>query len=336
MERRVVIDPREMVELAIANVITSLLIGRKSKSDDDFFLQIRELHYLVDHYVASLDNAWEIDLFPWLRYLNTKNFQKLNECKMLTFDIIKELKEEYKQGRLKGIVHDLFHESEQTGKDGLTDDQIRMAVTDIIAAGMLTSSTSLYSFLSIIAKHQSVQDKVISEINAVLNKHEVSDIMLNHREEMPYTQACFLELQRYVSIGPFGVPHAALASTDIQGYRVDRGDWIFINLWFLHHRESYWNQPWEFIPERFLDESGELLPADHINRKRVLAFGAGTRACIGQVLARSRLFILGTKLIKEFKIEKEVDDDAHDPRNFKFAAVVFPCSQKLIFTPRLK
>ena len=43
---------------------------------------------------------------------------------------------------------------------------------------------------------------------------------------------------------------------------------VWANIWDLHHNEEYWTDPYEFVPERFLDEEGELVPSDHINRKR--------------------------------------------------------------------
>ena len=41
---------------------------------------------------------------------------------------------------------------------------------------------------------------------------------------------------------------------------------IFVNLWTAHH-SAEWGDPFTFRPERFLDESGRLLPATHPIRK---------------------------------------------------------------------
>ena len=35
----------------------------------------------------------------------------------------------------------------------------------------------------------------------------------------------------------------------------------------MHHNEKYWEEPFSFKPERFLDEEGRLLPANHPTRK---------------------------------------------------------------------
>ena len=43
---------------------------------------------------------------------------------------------------------------------------------------------------------------------------------------------------------------------------------VLFNLWKLHHNPDYWDEPWEFRPERFLDDDGTVVQPDHINRRR--------------------------------------------------------------------
>ena len=43
---------------------------------------------------------------------------------------------------------------------------------------------------------------------------------------------------------------------------------IWVNVYNLHQDERYWDKPWDFVPERFLDEEGDLVKADHPNRRR--------------------------------------------------------------------
>jgi hypothetical protein len=45
---------------------------------------------------------------------------------------------------------------------------------------------------------------------------------------------------------------------------------VLVNLWSFHNDADFWGDPQNFRPERFLDEKGQLLKANHS-----LPFGAG-------------------------------------------------------------
>ena len=59
---------------------------------------------------------------------------------------------------------------------------------------------------------------------------------------------------------------------------------------------------------------------------RLMAFGAGRRVCVGEVLARNRLFLLVTSLLQRFHFKAEADDKlpVFDPREYESGAVLTP------------
>ena len=101
---------------------------------------------------------------------------------------------------------------------------------------------------------------------------------------------------------------------------------VYINLWSLHHDEAAWANPWQFDPSRFLDGQGKLLPPSHENRRRLLPFGAGRRVCLGEVLAKNRLFLFATSLVQQFHFEPEDEDSLPDadPRTYEMGLVLHP------------
>lgn len=130
---------------------------------------------------------------------------------------------------------------------------------------------------------------------------------VSDKERLPYTGAAILELLRYTSISPFSVPHTAVRDVrvDYNKYLIPKGTTVFPNLWTLHHDQDFWKDPWNFRPERFLDQSGVLLGPDSAERKHVMPFGAGPRACIGEPFAMKRIFLVVGTLVQRFNLEPE-------------------------------
>jgi cytochrome P450 len=85
---------------------------------------------------------------------------------------------------------------------------------------------------------------------------------------------------------------------------------------YLHRDEKFWGDPLVFRPERFLDEAGNLVPADHPTRKHLMPFGAGVRECVGEVFALRRLFVLVTSLVQTFNLEPGDCKMSCDPANY--------------------
>ena len=58
---------------------------------------------------------------------------------------------------------------------------------------------------------------------------------------------------------------------------------------------------------------------------RLLAFGAGPRVCLGEVLARNRLFIIIATLMQKFQFSPENDKEgSYDPRRYAYGAIMKP------------
>ena len=154
---------------------------------------------------------------------------------------------------------------------------------------------------------------------------------------MPYHRATLLEIDRLASIAPLGAPHVALVDSTVNNHSIPKGTQVITNLWSLHHDENFWDEPFAFKPERYLDEHGELLPPDHPNRVHTMPFGGGQRVCIGEVFAMSRMFLILATLIQKFEILPEstvADQPSMDPQNMQWGAVLLPPPHKVRFIPR--
>jgi cytochrome P450 len=67
---------------------------------------------------------------------------------------------------------------------------------------------------------------------------------------------------------------------EIGGHTLDRGSYVAVFPWALHHRPELWPDPEAFDPDRFLHAAEEARP-----RHAYVPFGAGPRVCIGNHFA---------------------------------------------------
>ena len=128
-----------------------------------------------------------------------------------------------------------------------------------------------------------------------------------------------------------------MCDTEIGSHAIPQDTMVWTNLWALHHDEKIWVDPFVFRPERYLDDAGCLVPADHPARKHNLAFSAGPRVCAGEVFALSRLFLMLATLVKHFEILPATtlaEQPSCDCRNMVFGFLLYPPNFQVRFQER--
>lgn len=88
---------------------------------------------------------------------------------------------------------------------------------------------------------------------------------------MTYTSAFLLEIQRYYNIVPLAGPRRVLEDVYLDRYFIPRDTTVLIAVGDLHFDPELWDDPHNFNPERFIDDSGKLK-----NTEQLYNFGLGT------------------------------------------------------------
>lgn len=158
---------------------------------------------------------------------------------------------------------------------------------------------------------------------------------------MPFTVATFFETLRFTS-SPI-VPHVSTENSQIGGYGILKDTVVFVNNYELNRSEKYWENPYEFDPERFL----EVVPAPKVkkdaqsdtpgivrvkkNIPHFLPFSTGKRTCIGQNLTRNFTFLMVTHILENFDV---TSDNPETIEIYPACLAVPPETFALKFSPR--
>ncbi|KAH7905769.1 cytochrome P450 [Hygrophoropsis aurantiaca] len=168
------------------------------------------------------------------------------------------------------------------------------------------TSTMLLIFILAMVLHPHVQVRARAELDAVVGKHRLPDY--SDRLSLPYIEAIIREVARWQPMVPLAIAHAATNSDVYEGFYIPKGTTVIANAWAMARNEAVYPQATEFIPERFLDASGQLLNAE----ASTTAFGFGRRTCPGRHLADASLYIAIASTLALFEFSKAKDDQGRE------------------------
>ena len=322
-------NPRKIVYHTVMNIIVRLLINKKFEVASEEFELLVKLQRLAADNVAPGGPGLMLDMFPWLRFFGNKCYKELKLAKIILEKVWQKIKSqelEFQGKDEEGLMHAFFNFYQNQKVDPndeawLEEKHLKLVFQDMILGGTETSTNTYYTHLNILSQYAAVQQKLQEEVDAVVGPSR--PVSLKDRDNMPYTRATIFELLRYTSVVPI-FPRATLKDTSLNEHHIPAGTEIWINIWELHHDNRFWEEPYDFRPERFLDANGQMLPVTHDNRRHLLAFGAGHRVCIGEILALARLFFLIATTAQVFDIKPGPVRVSCDPRNYEPGFVLCP------------
>ncbi len=346
-------DPGHIVRESTAKSIVLLICGERLASGHPLLEAIQSYEENFIKYTPTLTHTRIMlyDWLPWLRFLGLKTWKEIHNVTVLRNQIWNDVKDRAK-GRSENhsLVRLLLNQCEETSiedvtvnmnqggidqKGRLTERDAEATCLNLLLAGVTTTSATFYSLINILAHNPDVQEAIADEIKYAVT--DGSKVALRQRQSMPYTRAFIYEVLRYTSVVPLIVSHRTVQDVDIAGYTLPRDTQIKPNVWSLHHDPQFWGDPETFRPDRFLDNAGDIITADHPNRKHLMPFGAGARVCVGESLAMSRLFVWSATLIQRFRISPANGNQATlvAANNYRFRPVMMSEPYKVIFTRRI-
>lgn len=292
------LDPNRTLRLSVSSIIYQICYGRQENIREaaDFIQYLQ----CLSQFDTFLTPGNPYDLMPVLSKFIPGKIQRFanfidtlvsfRKCRVA--DCRKTFSPNHKCHVSDYLIAETLTESY------LTEENIFQIIDAFFGAAITTVHMTLRWAVLLMSTYPEVQKRVQTEIDDVVGNRRP---VLNDRRNLAYTEAVLHEVNRFVSLEPTALPHFTTKDTELGGYSIKKDTVVFINLYSMSRDREVWGDPDVFRPDRFLDTSGE------INRQLLgefLPFSAGRRKCMGEVLAKNKLFLFLTGLLQQVTIEK--------------------------------
>ncbi|GAB1288649.1 Cytochrome P450 2J6 [Apodemus speciosus] len=306
-------NPHFSINNAVSNIICSVTFGERFEYHDSRFQEMLRL----------LDEVMYLETTLICQNFFFRNWEKLKSfVACMIDDHRRDWNPDEPRDFIDAFLTEMTKYPEKT--TSFNEENLICSTLDLFFAGTETTSTTLRWALLYMALYPEVQEKVQAEIDRVVGQKRTAS--LADRDSMPYTNAVIHEVQRMGNIIPLNVPREVAMDTNLNGFHLPKGTMVLTNLTALHRDPKEWATPDVFNPEHFL-ENGQFK-----KRESFLPFSMGKRACLGEQLARSELFIFFTALIQKFTFKPPINEKLS--LKFRNGLTLSPVSHRICAVPR--
>nr|XP_047133778.1 LOW QUALITY PROTEIN: cytochrome P450 4V2-like [Hydra vulgaris] len=305
-DNKKVVDVQTLIGLATLDVICETIMGVKinaqSYPDSEYVKAISVLH-------KEIVNRMK---FPWLWFdviykllpCGKRFYKALDVAHKFTFDIINKrmeisVNESYIDTPLeeKSYFLDLLlniHKKKEIDMEGIQEE-----VDTFIFAGHDTISVALSWTLWLLGKYSEIQRKLHKSIDEMSNGGSLFEKVRNFK----YLENIIKESMRiHPPVPMYG--RTVEENMTIDGQFVPKGAQIILLVLMLHSDPNIWENPKEFIPERFETDDWKIK-----NSYSYLPFSAGSRNCLGQKFAMIEAKMLLYSIMKKFSLKSMQDEN---------------------------
>ncbi|KAG9855454.1 cytochrome P450 oxidoreductase, partial [Aureobasidium melanogenum] len=185
---------------------------------------------------------------------------------------------------------------------GLTPKEVAAQCKDLLFAGTDSSGMNLATFCWQLARNPDVYSVLKSEITDAYSMNPSGFDSMT----LPYLRACVREALRLSMANPTRLPRVVPSPgwtfhSEDQTHHFATGTIVSVQMLTLHHNPAIFEDPYSFLPERWLDTPKEAL---QLMLRDFIPFGAGSRQCIARNLAMLELTLASEALIADGVLEE--------------------------------
>ncbi|KAF5354678.1 hypothetical protein D9756_005393 [Leucocoprinus leucothites] len=239
----------------------------------------------------------------WVKALPHPRLRKIRQATSELSDYMREMIQDRQTSEVQDR-HDLFSSLIHANKEevelaALTEEELMGNIFIFLVAGHETTAHTLSFSFALLALYPNIQEKLFQHIKEV-----IPDGRRPTYEDMPnltYVMAVYNESLRLFS--PAMTKKAPEDTSIIVGNShndekkripIPKGTHLTIHVPGVQRNPRYWENPDEFMPERFLG---------NWNKDALVAFSVGPRACLGRKFNETEGVAALASLISRYKIE---------------------------------
>ena len=245
-----------------------------------------------------------IEMFNYLLLPFSELLEKLPIPQARRFNRAKEtldkviygiINERRKSGEDKGDLLSMLLMA-QDEDDGLrmTDEQVRDEALTLFLAGHETTANALTWTWYLLSNNPQIEEKLHAELDKVLNNGTPT---VEDYPNLKYTESVLAESMRLFPPA-WALGRLATEEHEFGGYKIPKGSLILLSPFVAHHDSRFWENPDEFIPERW-----QNLSIKEASQKNIyFPFGGGVRRCIGEQFAWTEGVLLIATLARKWNL----------------------------------
>ncbi|KAK7350658.1 hypothetical protein VNO77_09514 [Canavalia gladiata] len=308
----------EMLAETANNIIFRCVFGRKSDVDRRFVELVRKVMIQISDFNLG-------DVFPWLGWIGVLS-AKIKEYKATFGELdtfFDHVIAEHKKGRRDSEKKDFLDALLQLQDSGMlefepTAEDIKALIMDMILGGSDTTSTSLEWAMTELVKNPSTMMKAQEEVRKVVgNKSKLEEDDVN---QMNYLKCVLKETLRLHPPAPLLVPRETTSNVKLGGYDIPDKTMVYVNAWAIQRDPEFWENPEEFLPERFENNEVTFTGQDF----QFIPFGSGRRKCPGMAFGLASVEYVLANLLYWFdwKLSKSREPDQDLDMSEKYGLTV--------------
>lgn len=338
------ISVRPYIQRYALNTTLTLCYGIRMDSVYDEML--REILH-VGSAISLLRSASENyqDYIPIMRYFpNNEKIRRSMELrdrrdKYLNF-LLNKVREKIRNGTDKPCISAAILKDEETK---LSEVEVSSMCLSLVSGGFETIPGTLTSCIGSLAtvEGQIFQERAYEDIKRYYPDVKEAWRESFQEEKVPYVNAIVKESARYYTVSAMSLPRKTIGEVEWDGAKIPAKTMVLINAQAANHDVDHFGPSGAlFNPERWLEEptSANLRMEKPSTGIQHFSFGAGSRACSGQVIASRLLYTALMRILSCYRIvasEKEPPNtDYVDYNQFKSALVAIPRDFKVTLIPR--